>query len=64
MGNAASGGPSGNGGSSRGAGGGGGAGNEFGSATVFSNGRLAAAETSEFFWFYLGILMVIICNCS
>ncbi|KAF1771741.1 hypothetical protein GCK72_003569 [Caenorhabditis remanei] len=49
MGNAASGGSSGNGGSSRRAGGGGGAGNEFGSATVFSNGRLAAAETSEFF---------------
>ncbi|EGT57479.1 hypothetical protein CAEBREN_28650 [Caenorhabditis brenneri] len=49
MGNAASGGSSGGGGSSRrGGGGGDGRGNDYNNATVFSNGRLAAAETNHF----------------
>ncbi|PIC54764.1 hypothetical protein B9Z55_003881 [Caenorhabditis nigoni] len=49
MGNAASGGSS---GTSRSRGGGGGAssGNDYNNAMVFSNGRLAAAETSESFF--------------
>ncbi|ULU14433.1 hypothetical protein L3Y34_016730 [Caenorhabditis briggsae] len=54
MGNAASGGSS---GTSRSRGGGGGAssGNDYNNSMVFSNGRLAAAETSEFFCWKGGV---------